>query len=248
MVSITWTKLPSDIGEARTSDFFLRHSKDIVPGALWLPDDRSPAGLILVGHGGSRHKRDISTLESVAKMVELTGFAVAAIDGPIHGARRGEDMTSPADIQTEFLELWEGTADGVEGMVSDWMATLTKLKELKELKNIPVGYYGLSMGTAYGLPFLAVEKRIDAAVLGMWGSNYPNSDQLVEAARCVRCPVCFLHKSEDQFFTLGGAFEIFDALLTDDKRMLISTGPHEPATSEQIQVTLNFFQDRLIEK
>ena len=63
------------------------------------------------------------------------------------------------------------------------------------LKNIPVGYYGLSMGTAYGLPFLAVEKRIEAAVIGMWGSNYPNSGQLVEAARHVRSPVCFLHKN-----------------------------------------------------
>ena len=80
---------------------------------------------------------------------------------------------------------------------------------------------------------------------GMWGSNYPNSGQLVEAARHVQCPICFLHKSEDQFFTLKGAFEIFDALLTDDKRMLISTGPHEPATAEQIKVTLDFFENRL---
>ena len=131
-------------------------------------------------------------------------------------------------------------------MVSDWTVTLTKLQDLNELKNIPVGYYGLSMGTAYGLPFLAVEKRIEAAVIGMWGSNYPNSGQLVEAARHVRSPVCFLHKNEDQFFTLEGAFEIFDALLTDDKRMLISTGLHEPATSEQIEVTLDFFEKRLV--
>ena len=159
---------------------------------------------------------------------------------------RGEDMTSLTDIQREFLELWEGKENSVEGMVSDWMVTLTKLKALKELKNVPVGYYGLSMGTAYGLPFLAAEKRIDAAVIGMWGSNYPNSGQLVEAACHVRCPICFLHKSEDQFFTLKGAFQIFDALSTDDKRMLISTGPHEPATSEQIKFTLDFFENRLI--
>ena len=52
-------------------------------------------------------------------------------------------------------------------MVSDWTVTLTKLQDLNELKNIPVGYYGLSMGTAYGLPFLAVEKRIEAAVIGL---------------------------------------------------------------------------------
>ena len=246
MANIKWTKLPSDASTARTSDFLIRYSQGVVPGALWLPDDRSPEGLILVGHGGSRPKRDITTIEFVGKLVELTGFAVAAIDGPIHGVRRGENMTAPADIQREFLDLWEGKEDGVEGMVSDWMATLTKLKELKELKNIPVGYYGLSMGTAYGLPFLAAEKSIDAAVIGMWGSNYPNSRQLVEAARHVRCPICFLHKSEDQIFTLNGAFEIFDALLTDDKRMLISTGPHEPATAEQMKVTLDFFENRLI--
>ena len=123
MANIKWTKLPPDASTARTSDFLIRYSQGIVPGALWLPDDRSPVGLILAGHGGSRHKRDITITESVGKLVELTGFAVAAIDGPIHGVRRGENMTAPADIQREFLDLWEGKEDGVEGMVSDWMAT-----------------------------------------------------------------------------------------------------------------------------
>ena len=41
-----------------------------------------------------------------------------------------------------------------------------------------IGWVGVSMGTAYGLPLVATEPRIKAAVLGMWGLSFVNSQRL----------------------------------------------------------------------
>jgi len=54
-----------------------------------------------------------------------------------------------------------------------------------------------------------------------------------------------MHKSEDHFFTLAGALALYEALPGDDKRLLISPGPHAEATGEQIDLALDFFTRRL---
>jgi fermentation-respiration switch protein FrsA (DUF1100 family) len=245
MSDIIWTDVASDTGAATTRDFLLKHDQGEVPGALWLPANTSPKALILVGHGGSRYKREVTNLTFIEEAVERNGFAVAAIDGPLHGARRGDRSPEPGDTQKDFLDLWQLPGNGIASMLTDWQASLTMLlDELKDME-LPVGYFGLSMGTAYGLPFVAADKRIGAAVIGMWGANYPNSDVLVKAAGDVSCPVYFMHKEDDHFFTFEGALEIYNAIPDDDKRLLTNPGPHSEATSEQIKTALAFFSQRL---
>jgi dienelactone hydrolase len=245
MSDIIWSGVASDTGTAPTRDFLVQHDQGEVPCALWLPAGALPKGLILVGHGGSRHKREITNLTFIEEAVERNGFAVAAIDGPLHGARRGDRSPDPSDIQRDFLDLWQLPGNGIASMLADWQAALAVLlNELKD-KGLPIGYFGLSMGTAYGLPLVAADKRVGAAVIGMWGANYPNSDVLVRAAGEVSCPVLFMHKSDDHFFTLEGALKIYNAIPGGDKRLLMNSGAHGEATSEQIQTALTFFTERL---
>ena len=130
-------------------------------------------------------------------------------------------------------------------MLADWQATLSAMLQVLELTGLPVGYFGISMGTAFGLPIVAAEERIDAAVLGMWGANYPNSHVLIEAAWQVSCPVLFMHKMEDHFFTLEGVLQFYNALLDEDNRMLTTPGPHGETISEQIEMAIYFFARRL---
>lgn len=60
-------------------------------------------------------------------------------------------------------------ADIAERAVPEWQATLDALQELPEIGAAgPVGYYGLNMGTAIGVPLTAVEPRITAAVFGVF--------------------------------------------------------------------------------
>ena len=94
-----------------------------MPGALWLPAEGGAEALILVGHGGSRHKRDESTLEFIGQLVENTNLAAAAIDGPIHGSRgcdpSPQELPDPDARQAAFLDLWKSPGNGIKNMVAD---------------------------------------------------------------------------------------------------------------------------------
>lgn len=227
MIQIQLTDLPAEFPGALTHDLAVAGSDGNVPGALWLPEGLEPKGLILYGHGGSRHKREASVVQFAERAVQDHQFAVASIDGPIHGARRSDVSVSPPDIQAAFLSKWQSGDNGVACMVKDWQLTLDALMDRPELGGLPVGYFGLSMGHAYGVPFIAQERRIQAAVIGLWGANYPGSDHLVAAAREVSVPTLSFHMREDTFFTLDGGVALFDALPSDDKQLTILPGPHE---------------------
>ena len=115
MSDIAWTDVASDIeATATTRDFRVQHDQGEVPGALWLPADAPPKALILVGHGGSRHKREVTNLAFIEEAVERNGFAVAAIDGPLHGARRGDRSPEPGDTQKDFLDLWQSSGNWIK--------------------------------------------------------------------------------------------------------------------------------------
>ena len=194
------------------------------PVTVWLPMSQKPCPLVLVGHGGSGHKRSEFVLDVVGPLVRERGFAVAAMDGPVHGDRRSTPAT-PNLVRDDFRALWEA-GGSVEPMVADWRAVLQALCAFREIDPTRIGYYGLSMGTAYGLPLLASEPRIRAAVIGMWGTSRVNSQRLVEDARAVRCATLFSLQWNDELFTREGQFEIFDALAMERKSMSIYPGGH----------------------
>lgn len=244
MQELEWADVPADAVGAKTRDFTITHAGGSAPGALWLPTSGNPRALICYGHGGSRHKREASVIAFAEAAIGRHGFAVVAIDGPVHGARyHGPARTMP-ETQMAFRNLWESADSGVAGMVADWGATLDGLLAEETLQGLNVGYYGLSMGHGYGVPLLAADARIAAAIIGLWGANYPNSEQLEAVARKVRCPTLFMHMLADEFFTLDGALTLFDAMPSGDKRLLLMPGPHA-LTEEQTETGLAFLAKRL---
>jgi dienelactone hydrolase len=170
-------------------------------------------------------------------------FAVAAIDGPIHGARRGAPLSGPA-MQAEFLALWPKD-DRIDDMVEDWRGVLDALCATGDVEPSAIGWYGVSMGTAYGLPLVAAERRIRAAVLGMWGLDFVNSERLGMAARNVECPVLFQQKWSDQLFGREGQLRLFDCLKTENKWLKIYPGAHLPVSGEQADDVEQFLATRL---
>ena len=72
----TWRQTP-----AHKLGFFYTSSGAAVPGAYGC-QPRGGAEAVLVGHGGSRHKRDESTLDFIRELVENNNLAAAAIGGP----------------------------------------------------------------------------------------------------------------------------------------------------------------------
>ena len=64
-----------------------------------------------------------------------------------------------------FFKLREGSGSGIDNMNADWRAVIDRLCADDRIDAGRIGWVG-SMGTAYALPLVAVEPRIEAAALG----------------------------------------------------------------------------------
>lgn len=219
-----------------------------VPGTLWLPTSVSgPVPLVLIGHGGSQHKGSAGPRELAGLLVRDHGFAAAAIDGPVHGERRSDGgLDSSAVFADHRVDIEH--PGSLATMAADWHAALDLLLGMSDWTVGPVGYWGLSMGTLYGLPFLAREDRVRVAVLGLWGSagTTPNTwAVLASAASAVRCPLLFLAQLEDQLFAPAGVLELFTELASRDKRMHVNVGLHGELPADEHAGAVTFLVDRL---
>jgi dienelactone hydrolase len=231
----------------RHRGFVVGRDEEEIPGALWTPIEPEGAALplVLIGHGasGSKHQDYVRSLARA--LVLRHRVAAAAIDGPVHGDRR-ED--GGQDGQRQFLDFaaaWSSDSTLTDGMVADWRATLDALLALDELGG-PVGYWGLSMGTILGLPFVAADARVSAAVLGLMGLTGPTRERLGKDAARIDCPVLFLVQWSDELFPRSAAFELFDAIGSSDKRMHANPGTHGMVPDEEFRHSGEFLAERLV--
>ena len=212
----------------------------IVPGLLWTPDGANgPRPLVLIGHGATRHKRVDYIVALARRLAGDHGFAAAAIDGPGHGDRTLPGRTNEFEVFSDFLAEWsrEGTTDD---MVADWTATLEELRSLVEVGDGPVGYWGLSMGTIYGLPLAAAEPRIQVAVFGLMGLVGPTRDRMADDARRLSCPVLLLQQWDDSLIPRDHVFELFNTLGSVDKRLHAHPGDHAAVPIEEMLFSTRF--------
>jgi dienelactone hydrolase len=232
-----------DSGAGR--EFTVTVAARTVPGILWGGDDPSRrAPLVLVGHGGAGHKADAATTELALALQQRHGFAVAAIDGPVHGARRADPGADANRVKTDFRELWSADPR-IDAMVADWQAVISALAALPGIDPERIGWSGVSMGTAYGLPLCAQERRSKVAVLGLWGTAYANNQRVVDDAPRVRCPLLFQQKWNDEIFDRAGQLELFDRLGAANKRLHAYMGGHGGRTAEQFDDVARFLAQHL---
>jgi dienelactone hydrolase len=224
--------------------FDLRVDDEVVPGILWLPDGPDgPRPTILIGHGGTQHKRTPNVLGLARRYVRHLGYAAVALDAPNHGdrvtdpdaaaaARRNLErrMAAGRDGRPAGLGLDPAQAEAMAARqtqgVREWRALLDALPSAG-LGEGPYGYWGVSMGTAIGLPFVASEPRVAAAVLGLAGlRDLPAGRDFEAAARRLQIPVLFLFQWDDQLMTRESGLALFDAFGSREKSMHINPGGH----------------------
>lgn len=221
----------------RERTFEVHHAGGAVPGALWTPEGDGAVPLVLIGHGGAGHKRDESRVDLGERYVLEHGVAAVAIDGPAHGDRAGGTL----DLSSR----------GVDAMVTDWRETLDVLVALEEVDGERIGYGGVSMGTIFGLPLVAAEPRIRAAVLGLCGFSGPAHDGATYAERLradaprVRCPTLFVVQWDDELFDREGAFALFELLGAEDRRLLAHPGLHHETPEHVRDATTRFLAEQL---
>ncbi|MGW7530196.1 dienelactone hydrolase family protein [Streptomyces sp. NPDC054783] len=229
-----------------TEQFF---TLDEIPGVLWTPEDASgPRPLILLGHGGGQHKTAPNTV-SRARRCAAEGFAVVAIDAPNHGDRpKGEEFGRTAAAMRAGMAAGEDPGALVAGMhsylapqaVADWRAVLTAAQRLDQVGVGPVGYCGMSMGCGLGIPLIAAEPRIRAAVLGLLGVHGLAGD----AAR-ITVPVQFLVQWDDQMVPRDQSLALFEALASAEKTLHANPGRHGDVPPFEVDGALSFFARHL---
>ncbi len=226
-----------------------------IPGVLWSPTphptsgyDRAP--LVLMGHGGGTHKRWPAMTGRAHSLVTGGGFHVAVIDAPGHG-----DRPRTAHDEREIAELYRARAAGepegpivvrynahlAELAVPEWQATLDALQELPEIgAEGPVGYFGLNMATATGVPFVAADPRITAAVFGL---HWP--DALAEAAKRITVPIEFMLQWDDEHIPRESGLALFDAFASKEKTLHANAGRHKELPRFEADSAVRFFARHL---
>ena len=170
-----------------------------------------------------------------------------AVDGPVHGLRQ----VGPGGREAFFEEIKR--ADAVDDMVLDWQSALASLAQDTGLGSGPLGYFGLSMGTLFGIPLLASLVRVTGAemrvaVIGLCGTTGAGknlAERLQQDASDISIPLTFLMQMEDELFPRDGYLELFDALASDDKRLHANPGLHPEVPAEEVDFAREFLRARL---
>ncbi|MEU5094558.1 alpha/beta hydrolase [Streptomyces sp. NPDC020996] len=221
-----------------------------IPGVLWTPrgaDGTRP--LIVMGPGGGQHKKASDIVDRARRFVAECGFAVVAVDAPAHGDRpEHEEFTRIATEYEARLAAGAELAPLIAGfqalvvrqIVPEWRAVLDAVQKLGHVGTGPVGYWGVSLGCVIGVPLIAAESRIRAAVLGLAGAEVSAGT----AAR-ISVPVEFLVQWDDERVPRTRSLALFDAFASTEKTLHANPGKHGEVPAFETDSTLRFFARHL---
>lgn len=234
-----------DAEGVRHRGFFVDGGASEVPAALWTPLEEEPAAVVLVGHGASGSKYQDYVRRLGRRLAREFAVAACAIDGPVHGSRRRDGSRDGRRAFLDFAALWSSDPAMTDRMVDDWRRTLDAVLGFVG-SEVAVGYWGLSMGTIFGLPFVAAEKRVEACVLGLMGLTGPTAARISEDAPRVTCPVLFLVQWADELFPKETAFALFEAIGSTDKTLHANPGPHGGVPNREFAASARYLVERLL--
>jgi cephalosporin-C deacetylase-like acetyl esterase len=222
-----------------------------VPGAVWSPAGaEGPRPLVLLGHGGGGHKTAPQIAGRARRYVTGSGYAVAAIDAPGWGDRPVPAEYEPFNAEIEELSAAGkplGDAFARRGVVAaalaipEWQAAIDALTGLDWIgADAPIGYWGVSLGSAIGVPLVAAEPRIKAAILGLMGY-----ETLAEAAARITVPVEFVLQWDDEIVPRDSGLALFDSIGSAEKTLHANPGGHMDVPRFEVDSSQRFFARHL---
>ncbi|HZZ86818.1 MAG TPA: hypothetical protein VFE13_00655 [Caulobacteraceae bacterium] len=232
------------VSDERSQDGVTRRSFSVgvagetVPAVIWAPEGASgPRPLVLMGHGGSQHKKTPGISARARQYARRLGYATLAIDAPGHGERISREAAAQlaretgARVTGQVASGWTPErlalmAQRTEQAVPEWNAALEAALGFDFVgRDAPVGYWGLSMGCAIGVPFIAQQARIACAVLGLAGLR-PGAAGFEAAAKAITIPIEFAFQWDDAVAAREHGIGLFDAFASTEKTMHINPGGH----------------------
>ena len=213
-------------------------------GALWEPEGTPSPSLVAFGHGASGNRYQAPIPYLAGKFVRA-GHTVVSIDGPVHGLRQvgpGGREAFGAEMRRESM---------VDDMNADWRFAIDLARSESSTEIDQLAYFGLSMGSIFGIPMLADSSRelpVVVATLGLLGSHGIGQQlgvRMLEDAAKLDFPILFLMQLEDELFSREGYLELFDTLASSDKRMHANPGLHPEVPAEEMRFAFEFMQKHL---
>jgi dienelactone hydrolase len=221
-----------------------------IPGVLWTPEGATGTRpLILMGHGGGQHKKAPGIVDRARRFVAECGFAVAAVDVPAHGDRpkveEYDRISAGMQARVEAGEELSTLLAGFQALVArqtvpEWQAVLDAVQQVDDVGAGPVGYWGISLGCGLGVPFVAAEPRVRAAVLGLGGVTASAA-----AAAAITVPVLFLVQWDDERVPRAQSLGLFDAFASAEKTLHANPGKHGELPPFETDSALRFFARQL---
>jgi hypothetical protein len=189
-----------------------------------------------MGHGGSQHKKAPGIAARARDYARKFGYATVAIDAPGHGDRISREEAAErgrvTNARVRGLPLPEGAPAPVSSTirtdrpVAEWKATLDFVQTLDFVGSKgPVGYWGVSMGTLFGVPFVSSEPRITCAIFGLAGLR-EGAKEFGEAAAKITIPLQYVFQWEDAVAPREAGIALFNAFGSTEKTMHINPGGH----------------------
>src|SRR5579871_2651579 len=237
MVAITAQRAQDGVSEL---DFSVTVEGEQVPAVVWAPDGAiGPRPLVLMGHGGSQHKKEASLAARARGYAQRHGWATLAIDAMSHGERADPDAAEamardlmartraePGAKAAGPSPLFKTMGERARRIVPEWRAALDAAQTLPFVgSGGPVGYWGLSMGLVLGVPYVAADPRITCAIFGLGGVR-PKDEAFAAAARSITIPIEFTFQWDDAVASRESGLALFDAFGSREKSMHINPGAH----------------------
>lgn len=200
---------------------------------------RQRAAIVLLGHGGGMHKATPEQEALASWLVRKHSLPVLAIDAPGHGERVSEEeRTTSEDFSLLARHLRRPQA--IDETIHDWQVALAVAERVVGTHWGPVGYWGVSMGTHFGLSLVAADPRMKGAVLGLYGLFGMEADRLRQDATRIRCPVLFLVQEDDELIPLENALDLYAALPAVTTRLARHAGGHIEVPEQTVHESLDF--------
>jgi len=233
-MNVNWTSA-KDTNGYTTREFSLEGNRPVT-GAAWLPaQPTAGTPLICFGHGASGDRYQ-SPIGDLAGRFVRAGFPCLSLDGPVHGLRKVGDGARGAFFSEYQRE------NSIADMLSDWEFAIEAVKALNEVGGCKLAYFGLSMGSIFGIPLIAARADMLVATLGLVGvsGQFPHGERILEDAANIHCPTLFLMQLEDELFDREGYLKVFDAFSSGDKRLHANPGLHAEVPIEEVDFTYSF--------
>jgi len=211
-----------------------------VPCLVFTPEGtRGQRPVIMLGHGAGGSKDELQMQQIARWFVRREGWAVAAIDGPVHGERRSGAGEVGLEARQQLVR-----PETYEAMAVDWQRAVDACGELADVGNQRAAYLGFSMGTVLGVPAVAADPRVRCAVFAIGGVMDGRPNLLSRAAEQIDRPVLMVNQTEDEIFSRESAFRLYDAL-RGPKRIFFYPGGHTAVPREAMERMREFLRAQL---